>query len=71
VLSVFAIGCPVCNKLVVLALGTGGALTYFAPVQPVLGLLSVGLLFYVLYTRLSTERSCAARLLESSFAEDP
>jgi hypothetical protein len=41
-LSVFAVGCPVCNKLVVLALGAGGALTYFGPVQPVLGLLSVG-----------------------------
>jgi hypothetical protein len=47
-LSVLAIGCPVCNKLVVLALGVGGALTYFAPVQPILGFLSVGLLAYAL-----------------------
>ena len=30
-LSVFAIGCPVCNKIVVLALGATGALTYFVP----------------------------------------
>ncbi|MGD9570478.1 MAG: hypothetical protein AB7V62_01165 [Thermoleophilia bacterium] len=29
-----AIGCPVCNKLVLLALGTSGALTWFAPLQP-------------------------------------
>ena len=29
-LTVFAVGCPVCNKLVVLALGAGGAMTYFA-----------------------------------------
>lgn len=35
-LGVFAIGCPVCNKLVILALGFSGALTYFAPLQPVL-----------------------------------
>lgn len=28
--GVLAIGCPVCNKLVVLALGASGALTYFA-----------------------------------------
>jgi hypothetical protein len=32
-LPVFA----VCNKLVVLALGVSGALTYFGPLQPVLG----------------------------------
>jgi hypothetical protein len=36
-LSALAIGCPVCNKLVVFALGFSGALTYFAPLQPVLG----------------------------------
>ena len=59
-LSVFAIGCPVCNKLVVLALGAGGALSYFAPVQPILGLLSVGLLGYALRARLAAERSCRA-----------
>lgn len=57
-LSVFAIGCPICNKLVVLALGISGALTYFAPIQPILGFLSVGLLLYALRVRLSAERSC-------------
>lgn len=59
-LSVFAIGCPVCNKLVVLALGAGGAISYFAPIQPLLGLLSVGLLGYALRARLAAERSCRA-----------
>lgn len=59
-LSVFAIGCPVCNKLVVLALGSGGALSYFAPVQPLLGFLSVALLGYALRARLAAERSCRA-----------
>lgn len=57
-LSVFAIGCPVCNKLVVLALGIGGALTYFAPLQPVLGFLSLGLLAYALHSRVAGERYC-------------
>jgi hypothetical protein len=72
-LSVFAIGCPVCNKLVVLALGAAGALTYFAPVQPALGFLSVGLLFYALHARLRVERSCATRVTESrsDIADDP
>lgn len=42
--TVFAVGCPVCNKLVVALLGTGGALTFFAPLQPVIGLAATGLL---------------------------
>ena len=42
--TVFAVGCPVCNKLVVALLGTGGALTIFAPLQPLLGAGAAGLL---------------------------
>jgi hypothetical protein len=64
-LSVFAVGCPVCNKLVVLALGAGGALTYFGPVQPALGLLSVGLLLYALRARLAGEVACSVDVVES------
>jgi len=36
-LSFLTIGYPICNKLVVLALGLGGALRWFAPIQPLLG----------------------------------
>ena len=50
-LSVFAVGCPICNKLVVFALGVSGALTYFAPLQPLIGLASVALLIYALRLR--------------------
>ncbi len=50
-LSFLAVGCPVCNKLAVLALGWGGAMTYFAPVQPLLGVASLGLLGYALWGR--------------------
>jgi hypothetical protein len=39
----FAIACPVCNKIVLLALGISGALNVFAPIQPLLG--AVSLLF--------------------------
>lgn len=39
-----AIGCPICNELVVAALGVSGALTVFAPIQPLIGAASVGLL---------------------------
>ena len=50
-LSAFAIGCPVCNKLVVAILGASGALTYFEPVQPVLGVAAVALGAYGLRRR--------------------
>jgi hypothetical protein len=57
-LSVFAVGCPICNKLVVLALGVNGALTWFAPAQPLLAVASLGLLGYALRARLQTPRQC-------------
>jgi len=59
VLSTFAVGCPVCNKLIVLALGVSGALSYWAPAQPVLGVASVALLTYALVRRLRTATACA------------
>lgn len=58
-LAFFAVGCPVCNKLVVLALGATGAVEVFAPVQPLLAVLSVGLLALALQRRVAGERSCA------------
>ncbi|RZV44715.1 MAG: hypothetical protein EX269_11285 [Acidimicrobiales bacterium] len=57
-LSFFAVGCPICNKLVVIALGTSGALTWFAPVQPYLGLVALGLLVWALRVRLRGEVAC-------------
>ena len=57
-LGYLAIGCPVCNKLVVLALGTSGALSWFAPLQPLLAVLSIGLLVWALRTRLRTAAAC-------------
>lgn len=37
-----AVGCPVCNKVVVLLIGTSGALTFFDPLQLWIGLGSIG-----------------------------
>lgn len=58
VLSYLAIGCPVCNKLVVLALGTSGAMSWFAPLQPLLAVASIGLLAWALRTRLRNAEAC-------------
>jgi len=62
-LSFLAVGCPICNKVVLLLLGAGGALTYWAPLQPLLGILSVALLALTLGLRVRGLRaactSCA------------
>lgn len=58
VVTFFAVGCPVCNKLVLLALGATGAMQFFEPVQPYLAAASIGLLSWALYARLSRENSC-------------
>ena len=58
-LSFFAIGCPVCNKLVLLALGASGTMTWFAPFQPVLAIASVVLLAFAVRMRLRNQMSCA------------
>lgn len=50
--SFLAVGCPVCNQAVVALIGTSGALSWWAPVQPLVGLLAVGLLLYTLRKRL-------------------
>jgi hypothetical protein len=47
-----AIGCPVCNKIVLVALGTTGALTIWAPLQPLVGAASLVLLAGTLAWRL-------------------
>lgn len=60
-LTFFAVGCPVCNKLVLLLLGTSGALQWFEPLQPVLQLLALALLGWALWTRLRGELLCDRR----------
>jgi hypothetical protein len=57
-LSFFAVGCPVCNKLVIVALGTTGARQWFEPVQPLLAVASIVLLAWALRARLRSADSC-------------
>jgi hypothetical protein len=58
-----AIGCPVCNKIALLLLGASGALTVFAPLQPLIGALSLALLAATLAWRLRMRaRGGACRL---------
>jgi len=57
--SFLAAGCPVCNQAVVALVGTSGALSWWAPVQPVIGLLAVAVLVFTLRQRLATYRLVA------------
>jgi hypothetical protein len=47
-----AIGCPVCNKIALILLGTSGALSIWAPIQPFLAAASLVLLVGTLLWRL-------------------
>jgi len=54
----FAVGCPVCNKLVLVALGYTGAIQYFAPIQPYLAIGAIALLGWAFVARVRRESSC-------------
>lgn len=70
-LSVLAVGCPTCNKLVVLLLGTTGALTFFAPLQLYIGVASVLLLGWTLVLRAKAlADACAVNHVASLAKED-
>lgn len=57
-LSWLAVGCPICNKLVVALAGVSGALTYFGPLQPILGAGGVALGLWALRTRIRALAAC-------------
>ncbi len=55
----FAIACPICNKIVLVALGVSGALNVYAPLQPIIGVISTVLLGATLLWRLrQVQRGC-------------
>jgi hypothetical protein len=51
-LAYFAVGCPTCNHIVVLAVGASGALNWFAPIQPFMALIGLGVLAVAIGHRL-------------------
>jgi hypothetical protein len=59
--SFLAVGCPVCNKIALVALGYSGTMNYFAPVQPFLAFAGVAILTYALIMRLNGEVKCQVK----------
>ena len=68
--SFLAVGCPVCNQLVVLLIGSGGALSWWAPVQPLVGVAAIGLVLWALRTRLNTYELAACPLPSAKFGAE-
>jgi hypothetical protein len=66
-LGLLAVGCPVCNKLVVALLGVSGAFNYFAPMQPFLGAAGLLMAGAALFVRLrGAQRACATPVYPDS-----
>lgn len=59
VLTAFAVGCPVCNKIVIVLLGVSGALGIWAPLQPILAVSSAAALATAVTTRWR-QRTCTS-----------
>ena len=61
-LALFAVACPVCNKIVLIALGTSGALGIWEPLQPWLAAISllalVGAVGYAARRRPCADGAC-------------
>lgn len=60
--SFLAVGCPVCNQAIVALVGVSGALAWWAPVQPVVGLIALSLLIWTLRKRLRSYRATSCPL---------
>ena len=70
-LTYLAIGCPVCNKVVLIALGATGAVRIFAPVQPYLAAAGLVALAWALVVRLRGELSCSLGPGPGARQQDP
>ena len=68
VAAYLAIGCPICNKIIVGVLGVSGALNVFAPVQPLIGAVSVALLSATLTWRLRRRSEDCVRCAPTAIA---
>ncbi len=55
-----AIGCPVCNKIALVLLGASGAMSVYAPIQPLIGAVSLALLVATAVWRLRLRANGAA-----------
>ena len=70
IIGFLAVGCPVCNKVVLIMLGASGAMAYFEPVQPFLAMASLLLLVIAVVLRFRPARSCPVPISRAATAPD-
>ena len=58
IVNVFVIGCPICNVLIISLIGTSATLNYFAPIQPILGVLSTTVILMAIYFKVKNLKDC-------------
>ncbi|MBF6606715.1 MAG: hypothetical protein IVW53_14190 [Chloroflexi bacterium] len=71
VAAYLAIGCPICNKIIVAILGVSGAVGVFGPLQPIIGAGSIALLGATLVWRLRLRVQGCARCVPAGSAVAP
>lgn len=69
-LTYLAVACPICNKIIVALIGASGALSYFAPIQPILGVGAIALLLFALSRLLRTITAATANEDEAQIVEE-
>jgi hypothetical protein len=69
--AAFAVGCPLCNKLAVAAVGASGVMSVWAPAQPVMGAFAVLGLGWALRRRLTSAYACPAAHVPPTRREGP
>lgn len=69
-LALFAVACPVCNKIVLLLLGASGAMSWWAPIQPYAAAIALGALALALWLRIRN-RGCTEQTCTISSAKEP
>ncbi len=65
--GIVAFGCPICNKVFVMALGTTSVMTYIEPYRPIIGAISVIIMGLAVFVKARQVRTgvCPAPVSES------
>jgi len=56
--NIFAVGCPICNKVLVALLGASAVMAYIEPIRVWLGIFSAGLVGVALWFKVKNVKAC-------------
>lgn len=58
--NILAVGCPICNKILVALIGASAIMTYIEPARVWFGIVSAGLVGVALFLKIKNLRSCVS-----------